>query len=100
MSWEDILKQVKEIRVHFYNSNNKQVSHKIPMNKFDDIEYLPRKEQSKLIIDYLKKRPERFDFKGGLEYDRIEKPHPFKKDEEGNYVYSKEEQKRIQEKLQ
>ena len=99
MNWKDILKQSKEINVAFYNSDKKFVKHKIPMNKFDDIEYLPRKEQSKLIIDYLKKQP-RFDFKGGLEYNKIEKPDPFKKDKEGNYVYSKEEQKRMQERLQ
>ena len=100
MSWMDILKQSEEIDVSFYNSNKERVSHKIPMSKFDDIEYLPRKEQSKEIIDYLKKRPERFDYDGGLEYNKIEKPNPFKKDKKGNYVYSEKERKRMQERLQ
>jgi len=79
MSWKNILKlspyyQSNEIDVAFYNSDKKVVEHKLPMDWFieKDIAWLSKKEQSKLITDYLKERPH-FDFKGGLKFNQVRK---------------------------
>jgi len=100
MSWQDILKKSKVITVSYRDSKGKEVKHKIPLNKFDDYITLTRKEKYEAISNYLKERP-RFDFQGNFEtLEGLEKPNPFKKDKEGNYVYSEEERKRMQERLQ